>query len=103
MRTVGRHKPRSAPFGDYQASCDYCGVVWYVYWHGMGRDRSGLLSCRDCKDYEGRDGMTLSEENAHQSAQPSGRRGGPREGANFDQTALFQEEFYARRDDQFEL
>lgn len=103
MRTVRQRKPRSAPFGDYQAICDYCGVQWYKFWHGMQHDAAGLLSCRDCKDYEGHDVVTLANENAAFASKPRDRRGGPQEGANYDQTATYQEEFYARRDDQFEL
>ena len=28
MRTIGNHWPRSAPLGDYTATCDYCGVPY---------------------------------------------------------------------------
>jgi hypothetical protein len=45
MHTVGSRWPRSAPRGDYQARCDYCGVHWRR--SQLRRDGAGLLSCPD--------------------------------------------------------
>jgi hypothetical protein len=101
MLTVRRRKPSGAPYGDYQAICDYCGVQWYRMYHGMRRDRSGRLSCRDCKDYEGRDEVSLSESNAMRSIRQEQQA--PRDGANFDRSNIFQEAVHYNSGSEFEL
>ncbi len=45
MRTVGRHRPKSSPKGDYLTFCSYCGTAYlrsqlYV-------DSTGLFVCPD--------------------------------------------------------
>lgn len=101
MLTVRRRKPSNSPYGDYQAICDYCSVQWYRYAGGMRRDRSGRLACKDCKDYEGRDEVSLSEQNALQSIR--GRQQAPRDGANHDSSNIFQEEVHFTSGSEFEL
>lgn len=43
------------------AGCAYCGVAWHR--SELGRDRSGNLSCPDCKDYEGWDVVSADLKN----------------------------------------
>ncbi len=64
MPSIGSKWPKDAPLWDYQAMCDYCGVQYRRSELG-GPDRSGNLSCvATCRDYEGRDVVSLSEANA---------------------------------------
>lgn len=79
MKTIGRHWSKKAPRGDFQAMCDYCGVQWRR--SELRRDRSGMLACPD--DVRGKDGVTLSEENALAAAQPRGPMA-IRDGGNYD-------------------
>jgi len=65
MRTIGHRWPSSAPQGDRSVFCDYCGVKWRR--SQCTRDRAGRLACPD--DREGKDEVTLSEENAAAAAQ----------------------------------
>lgn len=101
MITVRRHKPTGAPYGDYQAICAYCGVQWYRLHSGMRRDRSGQLACRDCKDYEGRDQVSLAEQNAMRSIRLPSQA--PRDGANHDRSNVFQEAVRYFGGSEFEL
>ncbi len=64
MRTISRHWPKSAPYGDRQSMCDYCGVQWRR--SQLARDASGLLACPD--DQRGRDVVTLNQGNADYAA-----------------------------------
>lgn len=66
MRTIGKRWPSSAPRGDYQAECSYCGVRWLRSL--LRRDRSGNLTCPD--EGRGRDAVHLSELNAHHASRP---------------------------------
>lgn len=102
MQSVRRKKPHNAPFGDYQALCAYCGVMWYRFAGGMGMDRSGQLSCKDCRDFEGRDAVSLTEENAQGATEPRMRMAQPVEG-NFDKTALFDPGTYLSSAEEIEL
>lgn len=79
MRTIGRHWPSKAPRGDFQALCDYCGVMWRR--SQLKRDRAGMLACPD--DAKGKDGVTLAQENAAQAGQPRGPLA-IRDGGNYD-------------------
>jgi hypothetical protein len=45
VRTVGKRWPATAPRGDHQALCDYCGVQWRR--SRLRRDADGLLRCPD--------------------------------------------------------
>jgi len=58
-RTVGRRRPASSPLGDFQAKCDYCGVVYYR--KDLRRDGSGKLMC---PVDDGIDALTLDRMNA---------------------------------------
>lgn len=79
MRTISRHWPQTAPRGDYQAMCDYCGVQWRR--SELRRDAAGKLACPD--DQPGRDEVTLSRLNAESVTQRElGRY--PRDGSNLD-------------------
>lgn len=62
-KTIGRHKPRSLPKGDYECLCDYCGTVFYR--SKLRRDGSGKLFCPD--EGEGKDAVTLSQESAQEN------------------------------------
>jgi len=78
MRTIPHKYPGKEPFRDTQALCGYCGVQWYRS-QLRGPDRSGHLSCRDCRDYEGRDVVSLNEKNnakARRHRAPQSRRVG---------------------------
>lgn len=79
-RTIGRHWPEKAPRGDYQCTCDYCGVQWRR--SQLYRDRSGLLVCPD--EGNGKDMVTLSEGNAANAA--ARRMPLPNRGGNYDTT-----------------
>ncbi len=59
-QTIGRHWPRSAPKGDYQAICGHCGAAWRR--SQLFRDGAGLLTCPD--EGEGLDVNTVTEMNA---------------------------------------
>lgn len=59
-RTIGKRWPGTAPKGDYQAMCDYCGVMWRR--SQLKRDRGGKLTCPD--EGEGRDAVALAEAEA---------------------------------------
>jgi hypothetical protein len=59
-RTIGKRWPRSAPRGDIQSMCDYCGVMWRR--SQLRRDGAGLLVCPD--EGDGRDSVTLDRLNA---------------------------------------
>ncbi len=103
MQTVRRKKPKHAPFGDRQALCAYCGVMWYRFAGRMGVDRAGQLSCKDCRDYEGRDAVTLSQENALAASRPFSRRAQPIEGANYERTCNIDPGVHFTSGDEFEL
>lgn len=66
MRTIGRHWPRDAPRGDYQAKCDYCGVLYRR--SELVRDEAGLLVC--AAEGEGLDVVALSRMSADDLRQP---------------------------------
>ncbi len=57
MRTIGRHWPTSAPSGDYQANCSYCGVMWRR--SQLRKDASGNYACP--REGSGLDKAALSE------------------------------------------
>jgi hypothetical protein len=59
-QTVGRKWPRSAPKGDYQAICGYCGAIWRR--SQLVRDMGGILVCPD--EAEGLDENELTLLNA---------------------------------------
>lgn len=79
QRTITRHWPRSSPQGDYQATCDYCGVQWRR--SQLRRDASGLLACPD--DQPGLDAVSLSKGNA-EAMSLGKRRVVSRDGSNWD-------------------
>lgn len=58
MQQIGRHWPSSAPPGDYQALCSYCGSPWRR--SQLRRDGAGNLMC---PDDEGLDSVTLDRMN----------------------------------------
>lgn len=60
MRTIGRHWPRDAPRGDYEAKCSYCGVLYRR--SQLVRDGAGLLVCPE--EGPGLDVVTLTQESA---------------------------------------
>lgn len=60
MATIGRHWPKSAPRGDTQAICAYCGVRWRR--SELRLDEAGNLYCPD--EGSGKDVVALSRENA---------------------------------------
>lgn len=62
--TVGKRWPRSAPRGDSQAICSYCGVQWRR--SQLVRDSEGLLVCPD--EGTGRDQSELARLNAASSS-----------------------------------
>lgn len=62
---IPRQYPFPAPRGEYQTTCDYCGITWYR--SDLIRDESGLLACPD--DQEGRSTATLDRLNAEAAAQ----------------------------------
>lgn len=66
-RTIGRHWDR--PRGDYQAACDYCGVMWHR--SELVRDEAGLLRCPD--EGEGEDIVALTNENAAGASEYMGK------------------------------
>ena len=81
MRTIGRKWPSSAPKGDFQCMCDYCGVQWRR--SQLRRNRAGLLVCPD--EGNGRDAVTLSEQNAAGAQEYASRLGRQRrDPGNFD-------------------
>lgn len=59
-RTIGKHRPRDLPPGDFECICDYCGVVWYR--SQLRRDDSGFLFCPD--EGDGLDAVALNMANA---------------------------------------
>lgn len=63
--TLKRNWGRSAAHGDFQAMCDYCGVMWPR--SRLYRDGSGLLVCPH--EGLGKDLVTLSEENARAASE----------------------------------
>jgi hypothetical protein len=71
--TVGRRWPKSAPRGDSQAICGYCGVQWRR--SQLWRDQDGLLVCPD--EGPGRSEGELAEANAGRAAQASSNRVSP--------------------------
>lgn len=58
MRTIQRH--HSGARGDFRVTCDYCGFEWMR--SRCKRDGAGLLACP--LDMDGKDAVTLSQENA---------------------------------------
>ncbi len=64
MTTIGRHWPKSAPRGDYAATCDLCG---FRYRRSQLVDMpGGTLRCMtDCA--KERDAYTLDQANAAQN------------------------------------
>lgn len=62
---IGRQWPKRAPWGDFSAECDICGVLWRR--SQLIRKADGFLYCPD--DAAGRDVVTLNEGNAAAAAQ----------------------------------
>ena len=76
-----RRKWSKSPKGDYQAMCDYCGVMWRR--SKLWRDASGLLVCPD--EGNGRSAVLLSNLEAQAAAEirgPTARN----DGGNFVKT-----------------
>ena len=67
-RTIGRHWPKTARRGDYQAMCDHCGVLWRR--SQLHRDGAGSLVCPD--EGDGRDSVTLDALNAASAQELTG-------------------------------
>lgn len=64
-RTIGRKWPRTAPRGDFVATCSYCGVPYRR--SQLVRLRNGHFACvgpGTNNDGKGRDEVTLNEMNA---------------------------------------
>lgn len=71
MRTIGRHWPKSAPRGDYSATCDLCGFAYRRT--QLVQMPGGTLRCSgsgtiDCA--KERDAFTLDKLNADQANKP---------------------------------
>ena len=69
--TIRRRESIARLRGNPQAGCAYCGTQWRR--SELRRDGSGKLSCRDCKDYEGRDEVSLARKNAAMASNPQRR------------------------------
>jgi len=59
MRTIGRHRPRSSPKGDYVTFCGHCGTAYYR--SQLYLDEAGILVCPD--EGEGLDIVALEDAN----------------------------------------
>lgn len=66
MRTIGRHRPRSSPTGDYVVLCDGCEAADYR--SNLRRDRQGKFFHPGCEDR--RDDVDLAEEQAAAASAP---------------------------------
>lgn len=76
--TIGRHRPRKSPRGDYETMCDICGIG-YLRSQLRRRDDNLLV----CKDDEGRSPTELDRGNA-QCGNTAQARPVPAGGGNFD-------------------
>jgi hypothetical protein len=45
MRTIGKHRPRNSPKGEYVTFCGICGSAWYR--SKLFYDEQGILVCPD--------------------------------------------------------
>lgn len=79
-RTIGRHRPKKSPIGDYETLCDLCGIAYLR--SDLTKDQyEGRLRCRDCVSE--RSPMELDQGNALAATRP-GRRGILKDGGNWD-------------------
>jgi len=97
-RTIPRQWPKDAPYGDYRAICDYCGVMWRR--SQLVRDGAGLLVGPDCRD--GRDVVTKTKQRSL-ALQQLKQRPSPFTGGNYDNSAPATFVYLNGEDDDWEL
>ena len=76
MRTIGKLWATNAPYGDYPAYCDYCGVKWRR--SQLTRDGDGLFRCPDEGSFKSR--TELDRGNAAGARRPKRRSSVPKDG-----------------------